>query len=61
MSGEHYIDAGMKMARQIFAKRGNHSEIHLSEAELATLLALAFKMGYDHPTLSTEHTGASHG
>lgn len=39
------VAEGMKLARGIFALRGNHSEIHLSEAELATQLALAFEHG----------------
>lgn len=39
------VAEGMKLARGIFALRGNHSEIHLSEQELATQLALAFEHG----------------
>ena len=32
---------GAEMARSVFAKRGNHSEAHLRERELASLLAIA--------------------
>lgn len=36
---------GIEMARAMFAKRGNNSEMHLSENELAAALALAFETG----------------
>lgn len=39
------VNFGMKLAREVFSKRGNHSEAHLPEAELAALLALAFEAG----------------
>lgn len=39
------ISFGMAVARKVFAKRGNHSEAHLSEGELAALLAHAFSKG----------------
>ena len=32
-------ELGAKVARKLFERRGNHSEVHLSEAELAELLA----------------------
>lgn len=32
---------GRVVARQVFAKRGNHSEAHLTEAELAQIVAAA--------------------
>jgi hypothetical protein len=35
------ITIGRYLARELFAARGNHSEVHLSEAELVALLALA--------------------
>ena len=35
------VDVGMAMARKIFEKLGNHSEIHLNEGELAGYLAIA--------------------
>lgn len=35
------MDYGILFARKVFAKRGNHSEVHLSEAELAALIAVA--------------------
>lgn len=39
------VAEGRRLARQFFAKRGNNSEVHLSELELAALLALAFERG----------------
>lgn len=39
------IREGVKIARYVFAKRGNHTEAHISEAELAALLAVAFERG----------------
>ncbi len=35
------IRIGEVMARRVFAKRGNNSEVHLTELELAAMLALA--------------------
>lgn len=35
------IELGMALAQKVFAKRGNHSEMHLSKPELAALLSLA--------------------
>lgn len=32
---------GTRIARAIFERRGNHSEVHLSEAELAAFLTFA--------------------
>ena len=42
---QRYVAIGMRIARQLFAKRGNHSEVHLPEAELAALLAFAAERG----------------
>lgn len=39
-------EAAMKMARAVFKKRGNHTEAHLGEAELAAMLMHAFEAGY---------------
>lgn len=39
------IDAGKALARGIFAKRGNHSEAHISESELATYIAAGYVAG----------------
>lgn len=47
------VVAGKKLARGIFVLRGNHSEIHLSEDELATSLALAFEHGAKAVALRT--------
>jgi len=42
--GRHATDAAIArarpFARKVFAKRGNHSEAHITEAELIALLAL---------------------
>lgn len=35
------VNIGTRMARLVFEKRGNHSEAHLCEAELATICAAA--------------------
>ena len=37
---------GFRIARKVFAKRGNHTEAHLSEGELAAMLVVAFELGY---------------
>ena len=39
------IAAGRKIARRVFARRGNRTEAHISEAELAALCALAYQLG----------------
>lgn len=38
---EDSVSIGMALAKKMFAKRDNHSEIHLSRMELAAALALA--------------------
>jgi hypothetical protein len=35
---------GIAVARRIFEARGNHSEIHLSEMELATIVAMSIDL-----------------
>lgn len=40
-----HIEIGRTLARKVFAKRGDHTEAHISELELAALLALAAKQG----------------
>jgi hypothetical protein len=47
------VAEGIKLARGIFVLRGNNSEIHLSEKELATNLALAFEHGAKAVALRT--------
>lgn len=37
------VAAGSALARQVFQVRGNNSEVHLSEAELAALIALGIE------------------
>lgn len=37
--------AGIRLARKIFAERGNHTEAHIRERELAVMLAAAFELG----------------
>lgn len=39
--------AGLRLARRIFEKRGNHSEAHITEEELAVMLAAAYEIGKD--------------
>ena len=40
----YWAELGRKLARGFFEKRGNHSEVHLSEMVLASLLALAAEL-----------------
>lgn len=42
---EEAVDVGRKIARKVFERRGNHSEAHLSELELATICAFAAEQG----------------
>jgi hypothetical protein len=37
------VDTGSALARQVFQKRGNNSEVHLSEPELAAAIALGIE------------------
>ncbi len=39
------VRVGARLARQIFADRGNHSQVHLSEPQLAELAAVACQVG----------------
>jgi hypothetical protein len=41
------IIAGGRAARAVFAKRGNHTEVHLSETELAIIAASMFEVGFE--------------
>ncbi|WP_437310045.1 hypothetical protein [Sorangium sp. So ce388] len=41
------ISEGQRLARRMFAKRGNRAEMHLDEATLAAMLAVAFERGYE--------------
>lgn len=41
------VKAGQVLAQRVFAKRGNHSEAHLSQLELAALLAFAYEKGME--------------
>jgi|SRR5882762_1834168 len=40
-SNEHALDIGRNLARQLFSKRGNNAEVHLSELDLAAVCTLA--------------------
>jgi hypothetical protein len=40
---DHAIAVATRLARQVFHKRGNRSEAHLTEAELVALMALAIR------------------
>jgi hypothetical protein len=42
---ERALAIGMALARKVFEKRGDHSEAHLNEAELAAALTLAAEVG----------------
>jgi hypothetical protein len=44
---------GTQMARRLFAKRGNHSEIHVSELQLAAMLTIACQTGAAHQARKT--------
>jgi hypothetical protein len=39
------VQHGMRFARYVFEKRGNNSEVHISEAELAAIMAVSFERG----------------
>lgn len=39
------LEIGTKIARAFFATRGNHSEVHVDEATLSALLAIAASAG----------------
>jgi hypothetical protein len=43
----HSIRIGRRVARRVFEKRGDNSEAHLSETELAAFCALAAQLGAD--------------
>lgn len=47
------VQMGMSMASKFFEKRGSHSEVHLNINELASLLAVAFEVGYENPSIPT--------
>jgi hypothetical protein len=36
---------GKRIARKTFDKRGNHTEVHLCEVDLAVILVVAFELG----------------
>jgi len=44
---------GQELARKVFARRGNHTEAHIREHELAALLALAAQLGAERLTTTT--------
>lgn len=41
---ETAISIARKLARHVFAKRGNHAEAHLSEMELGAIIALGIEL-----------------
>jgi hypothetical protein len=53
------VDVGSELARQFFQKRGNHSEAHLSEAELAALIALGIERAADAKAMDVQAEAAS--
>ena len=42
---DRHLETGRRLARRFFAMRGNRSEVHLSEAQLAALLTMAAELG----------------
>ena len=50
------LTIGRKLARKVFETRGNHSETHLSEVELAALLAYAVQLHHHQGTLPATPT-----
>ncbi len=42
---------GAAVARRLFESRGNHSEAHLSEIELATLIAVSIDLVFKKMTV----------
>jgi hypothetical protein len=49
------VDTGTALARQIFQKRGNNSEAHLSEAELAAAIALGIEQAAEFEAAKSAH------
>ncbi len=45
---EQAEDVGRKVARRIFADRGNNSEVHLSESQLALIVSTAYEAGLNN-------------
>ena len=43
---EYALRVGKAVARKIFEKRGNHSEVHLREADLSSIAAVVFELGF---------------
>jgi hypothetical protein len=48
------LEIGMGLARRLFAKRGNHTEVHLSEAQLAAWLTVAAMKARGEDTTTIE-------
>jgi hypothetical protein len=47
---------GLALARKVFAKRGDHSEVHLAEVTLAAMLAIAADQGARQQLQADEET-----
>lgn len=45
------LSEGLRMTQFIFARRGNHREVHLGKSELSAILAAAWEHGYEFPTI----------
>ena len=41
------VEAGMRIARRFFEKRGNHAEAHVGEVEFAGMTAIAWALGFE--------------
>lgn len=47
MNPTQVVEEARGMARRFFAKRGNHTEVHLDEYDLMILLGVAISRGMD--------------
>jgi hypothetical protein len=43
---------GLAVARKIFDSRGNHSEVHLTEGEVAVMVSAAIQLTFQKMTVS---------
>lgn len=49
---ENIVAIGRPIARRVFAGRGNHAEIHLSEEELSAIIGLAVGRALDNERIA---------
>lgn len=55
------LEIGRQLARKVFEKRGNHTEAHLSEMELAAICSLAAQGGMHEVMLTVRTSPARDG